>query len=84
MIQKMQDEDEPAMPQMATPMYDLDTPEYRARHALAQSLQRQSAREGYVLLKNSSILPLPPEQGSMSLAATGVCSSPRPCASSTA
>ena len=59
MIQKMQDEDEPAMPQMATPMYDLDTPEYRARHALAQSLQRQSAREGYVLLKNSSILPLP-------------------------
>lgn len=58
MIKKMQDEDEPDMPQMQTPMYDMDDPVYQERHALAQELQLQSAKEGYVLLKNSGILPL--------------------------
>lgn len=58
MIQKMQDEDEPNMPQMQTPMHELDTPAYRTCHALAQSLQQQTAQEGYVLLKNSGRLPL--------------------------
>ena len=58
MIKKMQDEDEPDMPQMQTPMFDSDDPVYQERHALAQKLQLQSALEGFVLLKNTGVLPL--------------------------
>lgn len=58
MIKKMQDEDESEMPQMQSPMYDSQDPVYQERHALAQQLQLQSAQEGFVLLKNSDVLPL--------------------------
>lgn len=57
MIKKMQDEDEPDLPQMQTPMFDSEDPVYQERHTLAQALQLQSAVEGYVLLKNTGILP---------------------------
>ena len=57
-IQKMQDEEKPDIPQMASPMVDSLDPEYLRRHDLAQTLQRQVSEEGYVLLKNSGILPL--------------------------
>lgn len=57
-IKKMQDEDEmPSMPDMSN-MYTPDDPVYRERHALAQELQLQSALEGFVLLKNTGVLPL--------------------------
>lgn len=59
MIKRMQDEDEPDMPQMQTPMYDMDDSEYQKRHVLAGVLQHQSALEGFVLLKNNGILPFP-------------------------
>ncbi len=59
LIEKMQDEDEPDMPQMQTPMYDMDDPVYQERHALAQEQQLRSAQEGFVLLKNTGVLPLP-------------------------
>lgn len=58
MIKKMQDEDEPDMPQMQSPMFDSADPVYIQRHALAQKLQLQSAVEGFVLLKNTGLLPL--------------------------
>lgn len=54
----MEGEDEPpAMPDRSN-MYEPDDPVYRERHALARKLQMQSALEGYVLLKNTGILPL--------------------------
>ena len=59
LIEKMQDEDELDMPQMQTPMYDMDDPVYQERHALAQEQQLRSAQEGFVLLKNTGVLPLP-------------------------
>lgn len=53
-----EEEDEPpAMPDRSN-MYELDDPAYGERHALARSLQKESALEGYVLLKNMGILPL--------------------------
>lgn len=61
-IKKMQEDEEQERPQMPTPMYDMDTPEYKERHALAQKLQLQSAQEGFVLLKNTGILPLEKEK----------------------
>ena len=55
---KAKEEDEPPdMPDRSN-MYELDDPVYQARHALAQDLQKESALEGYVLLKNTGILPL--------------------------
>lgn len=61
-IQNMQEEDQGQMPDQSQ-MHELDDPVYRQRHALAQQLQLQSAAEGYVLLKNSGILPLAPGTG---------------------
>lgn len=58
MIKKMQDQEEMSPPGMASPMVDSDDPVYLERHTLAQKLQMQTAREGYVLLKNRNVLPL--------------------------
>ena len=59
-MEKMKEEaeKEQEMPEMRTPMFDSEDPEYLRRHDLAQKLQLQSAREGFVLLKNTGILPL--------------------------
>ena len=54
-----EDDAEPEMPPMQSPMVPLEDPIYLARHKTAQELQLRSAQEGYVLLKNSGILPLP-------------------------
>lgn len=58
MEQPEKKEEQTPPPQMETPMFDWDDPVYLERHQRAQELQLQSAREGFVLLKNSGILPL--------------------------
>lgn len=56
-MKKKQDE-EPEMPPMRSSFVDLEDPVYLERHAEAQTLQYQTAAEGFVLLKNSGVLPL--------------------------
>ena len=48
---------EPEPPSMTSSMVDLDDPIYLERHRLAGQLQRKSAEEGFVLLKNHGALP---------------------------
>lgn len=55
---KKEDQEEMPPMELMSPMVDSDDIEYRKRHRLAQELQLRTAEEGYVLLKNSGILPL--------------------------
>ncbi len=56
-IQKLQEEEGPP-PMVSSARLDSDDPEYLRRRALAQDLQLRVSEEGYVLLKNSGVLPL--------------------------
>ena len=58
MKKKMESDDPPEMPPMQSAFVDLDTPVYLECHEAAQALQQQTAEEGFVLLKNTGVLPL--------------------------
>lgn len=58
-FEKKDTELEDAPPVFPSSFIDSDDPEYQKRHALAQALQLRTAQEGYVLLKNTGILPFP-------------------------
>ena len=58
MKKKMESDDPPEMPPMQSAFVDLNTPLYLERHGAAQALQQQTAEEGFVLLKNTGVLPL--------------------------
>ena len=58
--QEKNPEEQAAPPGVNPPFIDSDDPEYQARHRLAQGLALQALEEGFVLLKNTGLLPLTP------------------------